>query len=61
VLVKELQSLCLNVELIGEKLAVEEDQAGEVQELATTDMSLDMNLEPVAADGEEPKKKKGKK
>lgn len=40
---------------------MEEDQAGEVQELATTDMSLDMNLEPVAADGEEPKKKKGKK
>jgi DNA-directed RNA polymerase subunit beta len=62
VLVKELQSLCLNVELIGEKLAVDEDQAGEVQELATTDMSLDLIAEPVAIDGDDKsKKKKGKK
>jgi DNA-directed RNA polymerase subunit beta len=37
VLVKELQSLCLNVELIGEKLVTEESQAGEIKELATTD------------------------
>jgi DNA-directed RNA polymerase subunit beta len=62
VLVKELQSLCLNVELIGEKKAEDEDTAGQVQELATTDMSLDMLPEPVAADGDDsPKKKKGKK
>ncbi len=37
VLVKELQSLCLNVELVGEKLVNEDDVAGEVKELATTD------------------------
>jgi DNA-directed RNA polymerase subunit beta len=40
VLVKELQSLCLNVELIGEKIATEADVAGEVRELATTDQPL---------------------
>lgn len=62
VLVKELQSLCLNVELIGEKKAEEEDTAGQIQELATTDENLDMmsDPEPVAADGEK-KKKKSKK
>ncbi len=40
VLVKELQSLCLNVELIGENLSPTEEEvsnAGEIQELATTD------------------------
>ncbi len=41
VLVKELQSLCLNVELIGEKTAEVVDAAGEIKELVTTD-----NLEP---------------
>jgi DNA-directed RNA polymerase subunit beta len=63
VLVKELQSLCLNVELIGEKLAEEEDTAGQVQELATTDEKIDMmsDPEPVMADGEDKPKKKGKK
>jgi DNA-directed RNA polymerase subunit beta len=56
VLVKELQSLCLNVELIGEKL-VEEDPAGVVQELVTTDEKLDMmgDIEPALSEG------KGKK
>jgi DNA-directed RNA polymerase subunit beta len=63
VLVKELQSLCLNVELVGEKLATEDDHAGEVRELATTDDNrLDDEKEVLlvsekAAD----KKKKGKK
>jgi DNA-directed RNA polymerase subunit beta len=43
VLVKELQSLGLNVELIGEKLVSEDEVAGEIRELVTTDekMSLD--------------------
>jgi DNA-directed RNA polymerase subunit beta len=43
VLVKELQSLGLNVELIGEKLVSEDEAAGEIRELVTTDekMSLD--------------------
>lgn len=60
VLVKELQSLCLNVELIGEQLATEETPAtGTVQELATTDMSLDM-MAPIG-DDDKPKKKKAKK
>ena len=48
VLVKELQSLCLNVELIGEAAApIEEttvDTAGEVRELVTTDDSSDKEL-----------------
>lgn len=67
VLVKELQSLCLNVELIGAKLSSAEDEAdGQIQQLATTDEKLDMSLdpEPATADGEagdKPKKKKGKK
>ncbi|MBI4363446.1 MAG: DNA-directed RNA polymerase subunit beta, partial [Candidatus Doudnabacteria bacterium] len=38
VLVKELQSLCLNVELVGERKS--EETAGEVRELATTDEKL---------------------
>ena len=56
VLVKELQSLGLNVELIGEKVVSEEEPAGEIRELVTTDekMSLD---EPV---DEKPKKKSKK-
>ena len=64
VLVKELQSLCLNVELIGEKLLEDEDMAGEVQQLATTDEKIDMmsDPEPVLVDGEDgAKKKKAKK
>ncbi|MBX4187307.1 MAG: DNA-directed RNA polymerase subunit beta [Candidatus Doudnabacteria bacterium] len=59
VLVKELQSLCLNVELVGEKLALD-DSAGEVRELATTDehrLDDEKLLEPVA----EKKSKKPKK
>ncbi len=45
VLVKELQSLCLNVELIGEKLATELDPAGEIKEMATTDRVDEKELE----------------
>jgi DNA-directed RNA polymerase subunit beta len=63
VLVKELQSLCLNVELIGENLAPEDapmvDTAGEIKELATTD-TLESETELVGADGKS-KKKKAKK
>ncbi len=57
VLVKELQSLLLNVDLIGEKIADETETAGEIRELATTDVQetvIDM------AD-DKPKKKKAKK
>ncbi len=64
VLVKELQSLCLNVELIGEKRVEDADTAGEVRELATTDEKIDMmsDPQPVMADGDDKKKsKKGKK
>ncbi|MBI3952695.1 MAG: DNA-directed RNA polymerase subunit beta [Candidatus Doudnabacteria bacterium] len=57
VLVKELESLCLNVELVGQKLA--EDAAGEIRELATTDEKLP-ELEPVAADSDKGKKKSAK-
>jgi DNA-directed RNA polymerase subunit beta len=63
VLVKELQSLCLNVELIGEKLA-SDDTEGQVQELATTDDKLDMMAdipETVGAGDDKSKKKKAKK
>jgi DNA-directed RNA polymerase subunit beta len=62
VLVKELQSLCLNVDLIGEQVAVEEEApaTGTVQELATTDMSLDM-MAPVGDEADKSKKKKFKK
>ncbi len=60
VLVKELQSLCLNVELVGENISVDEDEAtaaaGEVQELATTDEKL-----PEAELAAESKSKKKKK
>jgi DNA-directed RNA polymerase subunit beta len=61
VLVKELQSLCLNVELIGENISGEEeitvpaDTAGEIQTLATTD-TLEPETELATA-----KKKKAKK
>lgn len=57
VLVKELQSLCLNVELIGERKR--EEKAGEVKELVTTDEKL-KELE-MAAVVEGKSKKKGKK
>jgi DNA-directed RNA polymerase subunit beta len=63
VLVKELQSLCLNVELIGAQLpSAEETADGEVRELATTDVR---DLEPEVMidedDGDKKKKKKSKK
>ncbi len=58
VLVKELQSLCLNVELIGEKLADPNEPAGEIQTLETTDIHDAKEIE-MAID--KPKKKKGKK
>ena len=57
VLVKELQSLCLNVELIGESVSPEEaavETAGEIRELLTTDEPA---KELVAADGKGKKKK----
>ncbi|OGE88293.1 MAG: DNA-directed RNA polymerase subunit beta [Candidatus Doudnabacteria bacterium RIFCSPLOWO2_02_FULL_49_13] len=60
VLVKELQSLGLNVELIGEKLATDEAAptgAGEIQELATTDVRDEAELKL----DDKPKKKKAKK
>lgn len=60
VLVKELQSLCLNVELVGEKLATEEP-AGEIKELVTTDERLDDVKELEMATDKGGKKKKGKK
>jgi DNA-directed RNA polymerase subunit beta len=56
VLVKELQSLCLNVELIGEKLAVDEP-AGEIKEMVTTDRLDEKDMEFA----DEGKKRKGKK
>ncbi|HEV8601476.1 MAG TPA: DNA-directed RNA polymerase subunit beta [Patescibacteria group bacterium] len=56
VLVKELQSLCLNVELIGEKIAT--DAAGEVQQLVTTD---DEPVREIVAEDRSAKKKKPKK
>lgn len=54
VLVKELQSLCLNVELVGEKIVPEEEPAGEIKELATTDFHDEKEIE-MASD--KPKKK----
>jgi DNA-directed RNA polymerase subunit beta len=57
VLVKELQSLCLNVELVGEKLA-QEEPVGEIRELVTSDQQrLDDEKEVEVAS----QKKKGKK
>jgi DNA-directed RNA polymerase subunit beta len=60
VLVKELQSLCLNVELVGEKLASDTDPAGEVRELTTTDKPEPI-LEPQLEEAAPAKKKKAKK
>jgi DNA-directed RNA polymerase subunit beta len=60
VLVKELQSLCLNVELVGEKLA-QEEPAGEIRELATTDEHRLDDEKEVEMVSEKNKKKKGKK
>ena len=60
VLVKELQSLCLNVELIGEKLAEDPatgGNAGEIQTLETTDVHDPQEVE-MAID--KPKKKPAK-
>ncbi|MBX4191225.1 MAG: DNA-directed RNA polymerase subunit beta [Candidatus Doudnabacteria bacterium] len=60
VLVKELQSLCLNVELVGEKLA-QDDPVGELRELATTDSNRLDDEKEVEMVSEKNKKKKGKK
>ena len=59
VLVKELQSLCLNVELIGEKLAL--DDAAELREMTTTDRLEEKEPEPVIAEDKAKKKNKAKK
>ncbi|MBI2607358.1 MAG: DNA-directed RNA polymerase subunit beta [Candidatus Doudnabacteria bacterium] len=58
VLVKELQSLCLNVELVGEKKQedMEASPEGEIKELATTDEKLEVEKEVVGVD-DKPKKK----
>ncbi len=61
VLVKELQSLGLSVELIGEKLTEElpvGGGAGEIAELATTDVH---DADELKLDDDKPKKKKAKK
>ncbi len=60
VLVKELQSLCLNVDLIGEKLATEGEEEGVVRELVTTDVPMSLDKESLDFD-DKPKKKKAKK
>ncbi|MEO8065496.1 MAG: DNA-directed RNA polymerase subunit beta [Candidatus Doudnabacteria bacterium] len=59
VLVKELQSLCLNVELIGEKLAL--DDAAELREMTTTDRVEEKVKELEFAGDKAGKKKKLKK
>ncbi len=61
VLVKELQSLCLNVELIGEKLVSETDTAGEIKEMVTTDRLEEEKELDFAADDKGMKKRKAKK
>jgi DNA-directed RNA polymerase subunit beta len=62
VLVKELQSLCLNVELVGEKLVSDDaDIAGELRELATTDAARLEDEKEIDLGGLGDKKKKGKK
>ncbi len=61
VLVKELQSLCLNVELIGEKLATEAEPEGQLRELVTTDEPMSLDKEPLETADDKPKKKKAKK
>ncbi|MBI2356034.1 MAG: DNA-directed RNA polymerase subunit beta [Candidatus Doudnabacteria bacterium] len=59
VLVKELQSLCLNVELIGEKVAeAAEDKAGEIRELVTSDRP---EPEKIAVAEDKGKKRKNKR
>lgn len=57
VLVKELQSLCLNVDLVGEKLVNEDDRAGEIQELATTDIKEEPEKEMAVVEPAKAKKK----
>lgn len=61
VLVKELQSLCLNVELIGEKLAEETEPSGEIKELATTDRIEESKLDFSEDKTEKKSSKFGKK
>ncbi len=63
VLVKELQSLCLNVELIGEKLATEADVTpeGDLRELVTTDEPIMKEPELQTVEDKPKKKGKGKK
>ncbi|MGE5298270.1 MAG: DNA-directed RNA polymerase subunit beta [Acidobacteriaceae bacterium] len=60
VLVKELESLCLNVELIGAKVA-EEEPTGEIKELATTDINDLAEPALAEADGDKGKRKRAKK
>ncbi len=59
VLVKELQSLCLNVELIGEKLAL--DDAAELREMTTTDRVEEKDKMLEMAEDKAGKKKKLKR
>jgi DNA-directed RNA polymerase subunit beta len=59
VLVKELQSLCLNVELIGEKLAL--DDAVELREMTTTDRVEEKDKMLELVEDKAGKKKKMKK
>ncbi|MCL5436232.1 MAG: DNA-directed RNA polymerase subunit beta [Patescibacteria group bacterium] len=66
VLVKELESLCLDVELVGEKLVSEDDAApadtaGEVRELTTPKEVLDEPKEDKPKEEEGKDKKKSKK
>ncbi|HEX9503467.1 MAG TPA: DNA-directed RNA polymerase subunit beta [Patescibacteria group bacterium] len=58
VLVKELQSLCLSVELVGEKLTP--DDSVELKELATTDARLESEKELELAKESSNKKKSAK-
>lgn len=59
VLVKELQSLCLNVELIGEKLAL--DDAAELREMTTTDRVEERDRMPELVEDKAKGKKKVKR
>ncbi|OGE82479.1 MAG: DNA-directed RNA polymerase subunit beta [Candidatus Doudnabacteria bacterium RIFCSPLOWO2_01_FULL_44_21] len=60
VLVKELQSLCLSVELVGEKLARDNEVSSEIRELATTDVQIPIEEKEEILD-DKGKKRKGKK
>jgi DNA-directed RNA polymerase subunit beta len=60
VLVKELQSLCLNVELIGEELGTDENVVGEIKELITTDVPMIDNSQKELVAPEDKKRKEKK-